>query len=301
MSAVDIVQIIIGALSLLATIAVSFVIYWFQRRHEKEIERLDEERRIEEIKNEVNIFLIENEAERDYLPWCVIASSVHRHEKHTRAIYTNFCRCSAEVQKEILSQAELTITPIEGSEWVDNAINKLKEDIVKYKLATHWDAFLHDGAKYFHRGFTYFRDKPYDEYEQDKYSIPPIYKMRPLFSGDTDKINFRLYIEQYFDYILGDHDNLSKSNSAPIPPVDLIWDLKNLSGTVEEKDVCFWVIYYVLYITVNIYNRFKDIDNYFIRENSTDAEVETFEDQYYEALLWLYATYIYQPSKERKE
>lgn len=301
MCVADIVQIIIGALSLIATVAVSFVIYWFQRRHEKEIERLDEERRIAEIKNKANIFLIENEAERDYLPWCVMASSLHRHEKHTRAIYTNFCRCSAEVQKEILLQAELTITPIEGSEWVDNAINKLKEDIVKYKLATHWDAFLHDGAKYFHRGFTYFRDKPYNGHEQDKYNIQPIYKMRPLFSGDTDKINFRLYIEQYFDYILGDHDNLSKSDSAPIPPVDLIWDLKNLYGTVEEKDVCFWVIYYVLYITINIYNRFKDPDNYLAGENCTDAEVETFEDQYYEALLYLYATYIYQPPKESKE
>ena len=77
--------------------------------------------------------------------------------------------------------------------------------------------------------------------------------------------------------------------------------MKNLYGTVEEKEVCFWVIYYVLYITVNIYNRFKDSENFLVGENCTDAEVKTFEDQYYEALLYLYATYIYQPPKESKE
>ena len=34
MSAADIIQIIIGVLSLIATIAVSFLIYWLQTRHE---------------------------------------------------------------------------------------------------------------------------------------------------------------------------------------------------------------------------------------------------------------------------
>ena len=37
MSLADIIQIIIGVLSLVATIAVSFLIYWLQSRHEKEI------------------------------------------------------------------------------------------------------------------------------------------------------------------------------------------------------------------------------------------------------------------------
>ena len=43
MSAADIIQIIIGVLSLIATIAVSFLIYWLQTRHEKEIQKLQEE------------------------------------------------------------------------------------------------------------------------------------------------------------------------------------------------------------------------------------------------------------------
>ena len=40
MSLADIIQIIIGVLSLVATIAVSFLIYWLQSRHEKEIQKL---------------------------------------------------------------------------------------------------------------------------------------------------------------------------------------------------------------------------------------------------------------------
>ena len=48
MSLADIIQIIIGVLSLVATIAVSFLIYWLQSRHEKEIQKLqcEKERKI---------------------------------------------------------------------------------------------------------------------------------------------------------------------------------------------------------------------------------------------------------------
>ena len=40
MSAAEIVQIVIGALSLIATVAVSFFIYWLQSRHEKEMAKI---------------------------------------------------------------------------------------------------------------------------------------------------------------------------------------------------------------------------------------------------------------------
>lgn len=40
MTTADIIQIIIGVLSLIATVGVSFAIYWLQLRNEKEMERL---------------------------------------------------------------------------------------------------------------------------------------------------------------------------------------------------------------------------------------------------------------------
>ena len=42
MSIADIIQIILSGLSLLATIAVSYSIYYLQRKHEKEIQKIEE-------------------------------------------------------------------------------------------------------------------------------------------------------------------------------------------------------------------------------------------------------------------
>lgn len=77
MTTAEIIQIVIGILSLVATIAVSFLIYWLQTRHEKEIQKLQEEKEQKELETKARLFLIDNEPERDYLPWCVIAANVH--------------------------------------------------------------------------------------------------------------------------------------------------------------------------------------------------------------------------------
>ena len=68
MTTADIIQIIIGILSLVATVAVSVAIYWLQLRHEREIERLAKENDEKRLKEEADRFLIDNESERDYLP-----------------------------------------------------------------------------------------------------------------------------------------------------------------------------------------------------------------------------------------
>lgn len=44
MTTAEIIQIIIGVLSLIATVVVSVAIYWLQSRHEKEIECLVKEK-----------------------------------------------------------------------------------------------------------------------------------------------------------------------------------------------------------------------------------------------------------------
>ena len=94
MSLVDIIQIIIGILSLVATIAVSFAIYWLQLHHEKEMQKIAEMQEHKELKEKANLFLIDNEAERSYLPWCVIAANICRFDKHTRKIYNSFLSLS---------------------------------------------------------------------------------------------------------------------------------------------------------------------------------------------------------------
>lgn len=89
MTTAEIIQIVIGILSLVATIAVSFLIYWLQTRHEKEIQKLQDEKEQKGLETKARLFLIDNEPERDYLPWCVVAANVHPLERHSRKIIRN--------------------------------------------------------------------------------------------------------------------------------------------------------------------------------------------------------------------
>ncbi|HBV84278.1 MAG TPA: hypothetical protein DEB74_16085, partial [Lachnospiraceae bacterium] len=114
MSLVDTIQIITGIMTLVATIAVSFTIYWLQLRHEKEMQKIAKLQEHKELEEKAKLFLIDNDAERNYLSWCVIAANVHRLDKHTREIYNSFCRCPEELRNEILKQAGFEMESIKG-------------------------------------------------------------------------------------------------------------------------------------------------------------------------------------------
>ena len=101
-----------------------------------------------------------NSEEREYLPLCVMATNLHRHDKHTRNIYTNFCRCSSELQEEILRQAEFDMIIPTNTEWVGNCIDLLIVDIEKHKLGRN---YLYDGAKYFHYAYHFYREEEWED------------------------------------------------------------------------------------------------------------------------------------------
>ena len=285
MTTADIIQIIIGILSLIATVGVSFAIYWLQSRHEKEVERLAKENEEKLLREEADKFLIDNESERDYLPLCVFASNLHRHEKHTRKIYTNFCRCRTELQNKILEVAEFKCRTIDGVDWLDKAIDNLKDDIQKYHLGRD---YLYDGAKYFHRGFKRYREKEWD------YSYKLLFKQIVenkrwrAFVG-TDLISISSYLDDYFYYCIDKHDT-EKLNGDPLPPIDYLWDSQNLAS-IEESEVCGWIMEIVDAITVIIHNKTIERDNDLYFDDLTDEEAETFEDKYYETVRALYYTY----------
>lgn len=297
MTTAEIVQIVIGALSLVATVAVSFFIYWLQSRHEKELAKLDEKHRIEKLSEEANSFLIDHEDERDYLPWCTIATNLHQHERHNRKIYTDFCRCPAELQNKILEMAEFSIRTIEGTEWVKDAFEKLKVDIEKYKLGEQ--PFLYDNAKYFHRAFTRYRETEYKEnYNKELKTICVQNGLWLIADKNKDKISLRSYIEQYFDFVLGEIRKEYIQWDTPIPPVDYAWEHYQL-GSAPEADICYWIMELVKNFVVNIHNRFgMSIYDSMIRDNSTDARAETYEDRYYDILYWMYYTYCFK-TKEK--
>lgn len=300
MTVAEIVQIVIGALSLAATVAVSFLIYWLQHRHEKDIERIEEKRKQAELTEEAHRFLIDNADEEEYLPWCVIAANQHRHAHHVRKIYTHFCRCPEELQNKILEIAGFTLRTIDGTDWVDEGFKKLEADIEKYHLGEQ--PFLYDGAKYFHRSFTRYNDAEYrGQYDR---LFDTIYKQSPLIvlkNHESGKVSLSSYIEQYFDYVLDTEKKLSGLEwEDPIPPVDYVWDGCELCN-IDENIVCFWVMELVGNFIINIHNRVDRIDeDNMLRSNSSDACLETYEDRYYQILEWLYFTYCYKDSEAKK-
>lgn len=282
MTKAEIAQIIIGIISIVATVSVSFTIYWLQTKHEKDILRIEKQIKKKELEEKAHEFLIENDDERDYLPWCIIAVNLHRHERHTRHIYTNFCRCSPELQNEILNIAGFSLNTILDNKWVEKCFEKLSKDIKKYHLGQD---VLYDNEKYFHRGFESYRDKTCKEFYL--YSYETLYNNNNFIYRDS--ISLGSYIEEYFDYILKEINEDNLKNKNPLPPIDYVWSYNNLSYA-DEYIVCFWIMELVYDIVINIHNRFKKDENV-IFNNLTDADAETYEDKYYQTLFWLYFTY----------
>ena len=143
MTCADIIQIIIGILSLFATVAVSVVIYIMQRRHEKEQRR-------KEISEQAQRFMMDNNSELAYLSWCVIAVNQSLLDNHSRKIYTDFCRLPSEVRDEVLrlNDIRMSINNLSGKEWITECLKCLSEDIKEYKLGMN---ILYDNGKYFFR------------------------------------------------------------------------------------------------------------------------------------------------------
>lgn len=287
----DIIQIIIGILSLIATVAVSFVIYWLQMRHEKELQKLEDQQKQNELEEKAKIFLMDHENERDYLPWCVLAANLHRLERHTRVIYREFCRCPEELRNEILKQAGFEIASMKDNTWVDVCIEKLKADIKKYNLGGD---YLYDRAKYFHRGYQSYRGLSWGETPCIFESINKNSRIRRTFN--VNQLSIGDYIDEYFYYYIDKHMEFKKK--SPIPPIDYVWDSQDLA-TCEEEKVCMWLMELTEEIALNIRRRKSNDEGNANSLEYTDAQAETFEDKYYEVLQALYNTY-YEASKEKK-
>lgn len=294
MSASEIVQIIIASLSLVSSIIVSFLVYWLQKRHEKEISNLEEKRRAVELENEADCFLIDNEDEREYLPYCMVASNIHKLDKHTRAIYTNFCRCSEELQNKILTRAEIELPNLQKNiNWVEQCMDLLEADIAKYKLGYSW---LYDSAKYFHRGYTEYKgekwestpadfEEVYDYNEQEKATM---YRNRT-------NIDIGCYISDYLYYYID--GRIDYGETPPMPPIDYACELENFRAT-DQKTLCWWIMDIVHQITIVLHNRrFHGLEDQISCYNLSGIYSETFEDEYYSTLLWLYFTYWYPTHK----
>lgn len=284
----NIIQIIISILSLIATIFVSFFIYWLQRHHEKEMENLKIQQQENELKNQANQFLIDNADEIDYLPLCVISSSLHRHDKHCRKIYTNFCRCSVELQEKILNMQNFSFHVIPNKDWVYQAFEELRAEIEKHKLGRD---ILYDGAKYFHRGFSRYGESEWDGSIEYQKAFSPI--AAPLGTASFFGIkmdDFGEYVEEYFHFLYSEYRPLLLTND-PLPPIDYLCQVMKFDKA-EESNICAWTLLMVKMVSILIHNiTYTEKKTNAPELDYTDAEIETFEDAYYDALRSVYNTY----------
>ena len=268
---------IVDVTSLVVTIILTVGIYRLERSHEKEREQMEVEAKKKAVAEAARVFLIDNEDEIEYLPLSAIAKSLNLKRKHHRAITTRFLRCSEEVQKEILKQANFQ--PIEVSkEQVSVALKLLKNDIKTYCFGRD---VLYDGAKYFHRAM-------------ERYSGEKIETVNPYIFEDF--VNTRLYEDDthrllkntqfnrtLYDYMY-DYRHSGRTNWLIQKPMDMVWEQRNL-GECPEEIMTFWT----MRIVIDCCRVFAESEEDFIFDEDL---IKTQEDMYYYAVMALYSAYI---------
>jgi hypothetical protein len=286
----DIIQIFLGVTSLIVSAILAFLIYGLQRSHEEQNASDNEQRRKEALSENAKVFLIDNDEEFDYLPLCVMASSISKYSKSKRKVYTRFKRCSAELQTEILRQANIPITITPDNTWLNEYLNKMIADSEKTKLGRN---IFYDGAKYFHRGLESYAEYGVENINTHIFSVPQLSEIS-VFKDISNHADFTLYIDRYLELVLLDHPGTKdKPELLPkIPPYDYLWDSQSL-GNCEEAFVSFWEMQAVISTCIAFFrHRIVGQDNADWRQiDSGDAKIETFEDLYYKALLVLYTAY----------
>ena len=226
------------------------------------------------------VFLIDNEDEIECLPLSVIAKSLNLKRKHHRAITTKFLRCSEEVQKEILKQANFQLIEV-SKEQVSAALKRLKDDI---KVCGFGRDILYDGAKYFHRAMERYSDEKIETV--NPYIFEDIRRTH-FYQGDSLQLlkdtsyNGTLYGYMY-DYL---HSaDLGKSKCLLQPPIDMVWLQCDLAGCPEEI-MTFWT----MRVVIDCCRVFAKSEEDFAFDEDL---IETQEDMYYYAVMALYSTYI---------
>ena len=209
-----------------------------------------------------------------------IAKSLNLKRKHHRAITTKFLRCSEEVQKEILKQANFQLIEV-SKEQVSAALKRLKDDI---KACGFGRDTLYDEAKYFHRAMERYSDEKIETV--NPYIFEDIRRTH-FYQGDSLQLlkdtsyNGTLYGYMY-DYL---HSaDLGKSKWLLQPPIDMVWLQCDLAGCPEEI-MTFWT----MRIVIDCCRVFAKSEEDIIFDEDL---IETQEDMYYYAVMALYSTYI---------
>lgn len=284
----EIANLIIAILSLIAKVVVSVAIFWLQRRHESELERQEDVRHKESIQEAAKIFIIDNQEEIDILPLCVMAASVNPYKKHRRLIYTRFNKCSMELQEEILRQENIPLYIMSSGSWVDDCLKKFEADCKKYKMGR---SYLYEGGKYFHCAISSLQNEMLGEVSTFVFDVPSLGRI--MFPDHKSDLTF--YIDRYLEFVLKDREDTAKSPELlpQEPPMDMLNRMFNF-GSCELKILNFWLMKFISSgcIAFRRHGLVDDSDAEWRQLCIEDGQIETYEDMYYYTLLMLYTTYL---------
>lgn len=316
----EILSLIISILSLIATVAVSFVIYFLENRREKVAQEREKKK---ELQTKAKEFIQANNDEKEFLPLAQFASFLNPLTKHERKIYNEFNKCDSDLQKEILKM--LNFSDLKLNEYQkDNFVDKLLELFEKKseELQLYANSFLYDGAKYFHRGFyDWGKMRINGNYEQDKINNESScnYFRKSYYRescsnysrlGENDiwlrlldyiNLNQSLDKEEYFIRAKNASqflDNQTTIYSYKVPkefnefiemhkikPLDYYW---NLVTECEESE-CTYIVMEMVRNACLLINRISK--NKWTVPFEGDYIIERNEDLYYLTIHTLYATF----------
>ncbi len=320
MNGIDFASLVISALSFVATVAISVVIFMVEQKHQK-ISRQ------KELKEKARIFIQDNYDEREYLPLAQFAAVMNPTYRHNKKIYNNFCRCDIDLQKVILKEAGFTDLRLEKyyhDEFVNNLLKLYYADAKKLKLVTV--DFLYDGAKNFHYGFNpcgsvrlsgnflvdksnniksdcYLSNNLYHIYN-DEYSCRVEHDIwlrlldSSLLQNEENKKDFHKRalsgshfvkdVKYKYSYIVPDNfDDFLELHK--VAPLDYYWNLAKVTSVSTEE--CSYVVMEMIRQSGIIIIREIYDGNYKAPFESGDR-VETNEDLYYYVVQELFAIYF---------
>ena len=284
MTSLEITNLIISILSLIGTIAISFVIYFLQTRNEKKI-------REKEIKENAKRFIIDNSEELDYLHWATIAVGCFPQNKHIRKIYNQFSYLDDETKKEVLKQRKINCELFHDSKWIYDKIEFIRNCIAELGIG---DDFLYDCGKYFTRAYDYKNEEiaPFESQKYRNLKYKDEFKVRTVWFGKEGWLTYEQYLD---DFLYCKYERKEDFTGKVTLPNDYLIGIENLRGT-EEINVCYWMM--VMVENVIMYSH-KYLDYQEKEHTETDAQVETFEDKYFSVLYELF--YLEKTKAPKKE
>lgn len=271
----EIANLIISILSLAATIAISFVIYFLERHNQK----ITKEK---EIKETAKRFIIDNADEIDYLTWATIAVGCFPQNKHVRKIYNAFSYLDDETKREVLRQRKLDCDLFYDDSWIQGKISLIVEAIHKLDLG---DDFLYDSGKYLTRSYHYKKEliENLEHLKYTKACYDDIFNLGRSFLKHDKKLTYTQYLDDYL------YCKFEKTELMPIDkdiklPNDYLIETENLK-TCQEDYLCYWMMVMVEEIIGYSIKHLNWEDD---EHSETDAVPETYEDKYFHVLYELY-------------